>query len=490
MRVASLRVQKVDLAVAALSLLLAATTLLRFTVYADRPLWLDEVWTGMIVTRPSFSEFVRQCSLDANAPLYSVLAAPWAMITGISDRALRSLPALLGSLAPLIALAPPNQTLDRLTKITWCGLLACWIPGIWFSQEARPYTLALALAVANAWTYASLMQRPTRRAAWAWTAISCLLILTHYFGLILVGVQGVAYLAVHKLRALHTWPASLAFLPALAALAVQAPGLIGFSGPQHSWIPNGSFQATMGDLAFILDPVLLIGTSAWFIGIILIGRSRTGASNEPKSEENRGPWLTAACSAVAVIITIGLSFVRPMVIPRYFSEYVPGLFLGLSLAAAEFSRRVPLGSASLVAIFAATVAYWAATLTPGGNMFSWERASEALAVGHPKRLVFMWDTPLGGEPTSLKGVGGFFFARAGNPVTVDPVIDTTGEDPNLLLLKRADSAPRTVIIWIYDLNVRNTNALKYPPRIEQIDARWECENFGVQSLAVMGCSWR
>jgi uncharacterized membrane protein len=490
MRVATLKAHRVDLAAVAVGLLLAATTFLRFTVYADRPLWLDEVWTGMIVTRPSLAEFVRQCSLDANAPLYSVLAAPWAMITGISDRALRSLPAVMGSLAPLIALTPSDQTVNRPTRLTWCGLLACWVPGLWFSQEARPYTLALALAVANACAFASLIERPSHRSAWAWTAVSCLLILSHYFGAVLVGIQGVAYLVIHELRAVRTWPASLAFLPALAALSVQAPGLIGFSAPQHSWIPYGSVQATLGDLAFILDPVLLIATSAWFIGIILIGRLYTGVSDEPKNAEHRGPWLTAACSAVAVIATIGLSFVRPMVIPRYFLEFVPGLFLGLSLAAADFSRRLPFGSAPLVAIFAAAATYWAATLTPGGNTFSWERASEALAASHPKHLVFMWDTPLGGEPTSLEGVGGFFFARAGSPVTVEPAIDTTGEDPNLLLLKLAGSDPQTVIIWIYDLHVRNTNALKHPPRIEQIDPRWECKNFGVQSLAVIGCSRR
>jgi hypothetical protein len=106
---------------------------------------------------------------------------------------------------------------------------------------------------------------------------------------------------------------------------------------------------------------------------------------------------------------------------------------------------------------------------------------------HPKRLAFMWDTPLGGERTSLEGVGAFFFARAGHPLFVDPVIDTTAQDPNLMLLQRA-SPPGSVIIWIYDLSVRHTLASRFPPRIEQLDPVWECKNYGTEVLGVMGCS--
>jgi uncharacterized membrane protein len=472
------------LAATALGLLLVATTILRFTLHADRPLWLDEVWTGMIVTRHSFADFFRECRLDANAPLYSILAAAWAQVSGVSDRALRFLPEVLGCAAPVIAVLP-RDGVDRATRLTWCGLLACWIPGIWYSGEARPYTLALALAVANTAAYVELLRKPGHRTAWIWTSLSSLAILTHYFGAVLVCIQGLVYLFVHKTRAVRTWPAALAFVPAFAALAVQAQGLIGFTSEQHAWIQKARPLSVVGYLQFLLDPLTLLGTSLWFIAVIAIGRALR-AEVPDTQDDQRESWIAAACAVAAVVVTIGLGFWRPMVIPRYFIEFAPGVLFGIALAAVRFSSEMRFAPAVLVGIFAVSLGV-SVKDTGSGNSFSWEQASTDLMATRPTRLVFMWDTPLGGTPKTIEGVGGFFFERAGRHVVVDPVIDVTGQDPNALLLEHA-KPPGSVIIWIYDNGVPHTLASQFPPRIDTLDPRWRCRNYVTAWLGVIGCS--
>lgn len=475
---------RLDWAAAALALLLVATAVLRFGLYADRPFWLDEVWTGMIATRRSFPDFVRECLFDANAPLYSCLAALWAQVSGVSDRAIRFLPGVLGCVAPLIALIP-QRGVDRAVRLTWCGLIACWIPGIWLSGEARPYTLALALAVANTVAFIELLRQPSQRSAWIWTGLSSLAILTHYFGAVLVAIQGVAYLVVHRQRALRTWPAALAFLPAFAALAAQAHVLVKFSSGQHAWIPRASLTSGLADLWYLVDPVALFGALCWFAAVAVVAR-RLGPPRASESSGVDAAWVAASCGVLAALTTVLLGFVRPMVVPRYFTEFAPALFLAVSLAAARVSGALRPAPALLVGVFALSVAMWARHPPEPDNLFSWEQASTDLMAQHPSRLVFMWDTPMGGNPSSIAGVGGFFFERAGQPIVVDPVIGKAGEDPNQLLLAHA-KAPGSAIIWIYDTGVAHTSAIAFPPRIEALDPDWRCKNYGAGALGIVAC---
>ena len=198
-------------------------------------------------------------------------------------------------------------------------------------------------------------------------------------------------------------------------------------------------------------------------------------------------WITAGCAVLAMGLAVGLGMFKPMFIQRYLIGFTPGVMLGLALLAERFERswaRAPLFLVAAYFLLAVKLAF-----TPLHNVtpLNFEAASNALMTQAPRRLAFMWDNPTQPEASALRGVGGFFFDRAGHPVDVDPVRARSDQDPNAALLQQA-SGPGTAILWIYDLNVEGTAALRFPPRIAAIDPRWRCRNFGKGPLGVIGCS--
>jgi hypothetical protein len=455
---------------------------MRFAVYPDRPLWLDEVWTGMIVSQPTLAGFIHQCSIDVNGPLYSILAALCAPVLGISDHGLRVLPCAFGIVAPLVALTP-QRSIDWPTRAVWSALLACWIPGLLFSQEARPYTLTLALGVANTIAFAGLMDAPGRRAAWAWAIISALFVLSHYFVALIVSVQLLAFVAIFRKRAVATWPALLAFSPVLAALSMQADGLAHFSTKATSWIRLLDWTGVYSDIAFLFGlPVLALTTILWFAATIVLRRPST--ADQPRVAT--GPWLAAGCAVGSALAALGIGFIRPVLVDRYLTGYAPGVLLSLALAATRYGRGWAISAPALVAPFAVMAGVWAASPHPTENRFSWEKAASALMAWRVDRLVFLWDTPLGGERTSIQGVGGFFFARSGRAIPVDPVILTSGQDPNPVIVARA-RPPGSGVLWIYDRMITGTAALEHPPRLGSYHSGLRCQDFGDKRFGILAC---
>jgi len=463
---------------------LIATTIMRFTVGARSPLWLDETWTGMIASQPTLADFARQCYLDVNGPLYYLIAWPWAHLSGLSNAALRFPAFLFGAATPLVALLPV-RIMDRQVRFVWSAFLACWIPGLAFSQEARCYSLVLFLGAANAVAYAALLRGPSARRAWTWTAVSSLLILSHYYGLVLVGIQGVAYLAIHRARALRTWPAAFAFAPAAASLTMHAMLLLKFASADRGWIPLLTVHDLFAQVVFVFGPAFLIAAMCLVLLLALVWRLRS----KDRPAGAAFPVMlgvVVACSIAAAIVAVSVGFVRPAYVNRYLTAFVPGVFLGVALLADRLSRHLRLAPQMLAALPFSVTILWAALTGEDGSPFNFQVASQALMADRPARLVFLWDTPMRVDPAALRGVGGFFFQRAGHPVAVDPVSLNPGEDPNTVLLGRA-AQPHTAILWIYDLSVHDAAARRRPPVIGRLDPAWRCRNFGKGKLGVVAC---
>jgi uncharacterized membrane protein len=115
----------------------------RVAVGSGQPLWLDEAWTGAIIAQPDVNGLFREIYLDPNGPLYFVLMYGWSKLFGLSDAALRFPSLVFGAAAPLLIAFARVPGLSRDARLAWATLLAVWVPGIWFSQEARCYSLLL-----------------------------------------------------------------------------------------------------------------------------------------------------------------------------------------------------------------------------------------------------------------------------------------------------------------------------------------------------------
>jgi hypothetical protein len=71
------------------------------------------------------------------------------------------------------------------------------------------------------------------------------------------------------------------------------------------------------------------------------------------------------------------------------------------------------------------------------------------------------------------------------PVTVARLAPDA--DPNFALLRMAPQRPGSAILWAYHREVPGTRGARYPARIDAIDPRWRCRDFGVKPTAVIAC---
>ena len=471
--------------------LLAAAALafgawLKLTVEAGGPLWLDEGWTLGIVGRPAWPQVVAQLRLDVNPPLYFVLLRGWTGVFGDGNAALRGFSTLAAGLLPAAALLPGAGP-DTRDRWTWAALLALWGPGIAFAQEARGYALLTLLAAGQTVLFAHLLTRPGRSRAALWVAAAALTALTQHHALLLTAAQGLALVARERGRVVRLWPAALAFAPALAWDALQAPRIAVFSRAEHAWYPP--FDAAVGEAA---GEVLAGAWPAALAALALAGAAAAATRARRRAPETFAPaegalWAAALASVAGGLLLVGLGALKPSLAPRYLAPFAPGALLSpvLMLRGAEGWPRAA-ARAAIVLVFAAAAGAAAGSAnTAARRAYQFETASADLARAGVRRLAFLWDNPTDAAlaPSEREALADAFFVRARRPVRVLGVSLRPGEDPNLRLAQ----APADGLVWLYDLRVPRTAARRFPPRLQARDPALDCRRYAGGSLGVVAC---
>jgi uncharacterized membrane protein len=483
---------KLMLVLAALTV--GGSTLIRLFVGQGDPLWLDEAWTGAIVGQPSWAETLRQTYLDVNAPLYYLFMHAWQGMFGVSDFALRAPSILAGIITPIALMLTRTKGLEASDRIVWAALTGLWIDGLWYSADARCYVFLVLFCALQTSAFANLLASPNTRRAAIWAAWTSLSILTHYHALFLGAVQGLMFLALAPRRAIASWKAALVFLPMVAWMGVHATRVVQFARPDVAWYDLLRPQDLVWLIQFIFPNLLMLLIPGAGLGLILWRALRR------QPQQDLAPaalWWAGVSALVGVSLVIGLGFLRPSFTLRYLTPYAPGLFLLATLLVRSLNPAwsTPNLSASLAARLAVVVlaldgaASWAmAAYGHTSRPFTYEAASLDMLKAHPDQIVFTWDHPAAQveDPSQYDVAGGFFFRRAGSKAVITPVLVQPGEDPNLKLLAAA-KGPHSAILWLYDMGVHGTQARRFPPRIETLDPRFHCRQYGRGSIGVLGC---
>lgn len=444
------------------------------------PLWIDEAVTGVVAAQPGLRAMAEMALQDPNAPLFYALAHAWAGVAGLDDAALRTPSLAAALLTPFIVLLP-NPALDRNQRLLWGALLALAWPSLMFAQEARSYALLLALATGTTVAFLRLVAAPTLGRALLWTSLGTLTVLTHYLAAVVVGLQGLAYLALCGRRALRTWPAVLVVLPAVAWLTWHAPTLARFADPAHAWYQLVELRHFSAVATFLFGTVEL---AAWTLAIATLMLLR-GLVAGVKRRVPSSPTATATPAAVAVVVSVaaaalmlGLGAIRPSFTLRYLVPCVPGILLGAALVAAEMSRRVPASGLVYVLLFGMLAVRWVADGSVPGYKRDLETqsGSRTLMAAGVERVAFVWDNPLFGamDPRFARALGGFFFHRAGMPVAVEVF---QGADIARLDAWTTAAGPRSGLIWIHEPELNGPLAAHFPPAAAR-DPAWRCTRTG------------
>lgn len=487
-------VRRLDLSLLLVGAIIIVTTVLRFTVGASQPLWIDEAWTGMVIRQPTFGLFLHQTFSDTNAPLYYFVAAALGLVTGYSDAAMRFPAALFGALTPLIALRMPLPG-PRAVRLLWTVLVACWIPGIWYSQDARCYTLLVLFATLNVPLFCRLMEAPSRTRFAQWAGAAALMILTHYYAGLLIGIQFLALTAFRRKWWSSIWPGMALFLPAAISMAVSAPKFLLFSDEAVSWIHLVSWTNVYILASHVAGGLLLPAAIVLWAAVCgtigLVGRMRQRTPEPPHRIPL--PLIVAAVSSLAAVATaLAVGTIKPVVYERYLISFAPGVLLGLACLGVGYFDQRRTASTLLAGFYVAMTLLWAAMFWRGYWPLEIETASGYLMKHHPSRVVFLWDEPfmlnLARKTDNFEAITGtqkFFFDRAGDHTPIEAIDVPQGRDPNLVFL-RASRMPGTAILWVYDSVGERVNGREFPP-VLQHSGRFACHDFGKPTINVLAC---
>jgi 4-amino-4-deoxy-L-arabinose transferase-like glycosyltransferase/O-antigen/teichoic acid export membrane protein len=349
----------------ALVALCAAATLLR--VATTRGLWVDEAISVRQAQLPFTEMLADMRDTDVHPPLHHALLWVTVRLAGTSEFAVR-LPSLIAGVALVPAMLWTGRVLyDRRTGWVAAALGAIAPFCVWYSQEARMYSLFMLFATLAVGAQVQAIRRGSRSDWLLYAAATAALIWTQYFALLPVAVQQLAFAVVavrrHRIsrrdpdqqgrsrdftRAwlISTALIAAALLPLLPILYDQftaynsrSNGLVpGQAGAASSAISGGiSVYAVAANMVWAIwgyhaDGTMVQITALWpllmLLLLVLLGRGRSGRT-----------MLLMALVAVpmAALFLIG-SIKRDLFELRYFSGAVPVLLLLLARLVTVLTR--------------------------------------------------------------------------------------------------------------------------------------------------------
>ncbi len=158
-----------------------------YTLRLDaQSLWYDEAVSAWLASM-SLPDLVRWTAHDIQPPLYYVLLHAWMRGVGTSEWALRFFSAWWGVLVVALGAALARRLTRSRVAATLAAVLFTLAPwNVYYSQEARMYTVFVALALALAWVDISTREEGGWRWWSLWGVLGLALLYTHYFGLFLL----------------------------------------------------------------------------------------------------------------------------------------------------------------------------------------------------------------------------------------------------------------------------------------------------------------
>ncbi len=381
----------------ALAGLTALGLAIRFVSLGAQAFHHDEVITVARVIPGSFRHMLHEVKAsESNPPLYYALAWGWAKAFGDGEFAVRSLTALFGAATVPVAYFAARELSSRKAGLLAAAFVALNPMLIWYSQEARSYSLLVFFAAVSFVFFVRVLRGGQRRDLALWALSSALALCSHYFATFPVAIEAAWLLIALRSR----WRAVLPAVGAVAAVELAlVPLLSSQSNPTHiGWIENSPLLVRLKDTGaifmsgetgnliaepirykFAIIPALLV------LGALCLGAWR-GSLRERRGI---GIALSVGAGVVALAILAALGG-KDYLIARNILPALFPLLVAVAIAlASDRARRTGL----VVAI--ALSAYWLAfdihvNATPSLQRLDFSRAARALGTPTQPRAIVTW----------------------------------------------------------------------------------------------------
>ena len=353
---------------AILLIILIAAALLRFRSLGAKSLWLDEIISTRRV-RGSFGEMIEEVAQhDGHPPLYYILQHG-AKALGGGEAAARVPSALAGILLVYVVYRIARKMLGEPAGLAAAGLCAVSAFQVYFSQEARPYSLAMLLAATSFWLFLRLLdhapdhspeavegdsgETSSRKSVpgilcWvSYTAVAVAMLYTYYYLLFALLAEGIA-LALYRRRAkpvIKQWLLSRAvaavlfapYVPVILSRMAGAPA----APAQSRWDVLASMPPALVRMLTGIDLAWLQSSAALTIVIYAIALVPVAAGLILLRKDR--PALAAALSYVLipVVCVVALPWRLQIFEAKHLAFVSPMLLILGTYAAARLWCRPP-----------------------------------------------------------------------------------------------------------------------------------------------------
>jgi 4-amino-4-deoxy-L-arabinose transferase-like glycosyltransferase len=264
---------------------------------------------------------------DLHPPLSYLLFLPWIALFGTAEAAVRSLPLLLG----LISIALLGLLGWRIAGVgaglAGAAFLAFNPLHIAYSQEARPYALAVTLTIAAHLFFLRSLSEGSARNRIGYALLVAAALYTHYFALFALLPHGLIALWLlltgdeDSRRAAQ--PALLGFACAMAAFIAWLPAVVFQATGQPEGPPLGMYdlgKSPLGNAGSILKdvaglgapPFLLPAAAALLVLLVFAFRCRKRLPTAPAASASGGlppRWLGIWLLLAGLLLAVGLPLV-------------------------------------------------------------------------------------------------------------------------------------------------------------------------------------
>lgn len=327
---------------------------LRLPTLGHQSLWFDEAATAIVVKGSLADVFHRVWDQEGSPPLYYLVLWCWVQVGGHGEAALRAVSAGAGlGVLPVAFLAVRRRAGARAALLA-ALLLAASPLLVWFSQEARAYSL-LVLLVAIAGNLALRFDMTGERAAFMGSLVAgALALATHYFAAFLT-VPLAVWLARHQRR-----PPSRRFRLAVAIPFAAGIALLPLALHQSDRA-KGATVGGVGNRLAQLPKQLLVGYHApddtllaLIAGVLVVAALGVAATSLGPDLRRSVLWcLGLAACAVVPMVALGVVGSDYLNTRNAITALLPlSAALGIALSRAWMGPAV---AAGLVAIGIATV---------------------------------------------------------------------------------------------------------------------------------------
>jgi mannosyltransferase len=369
--------------------LTALAALLRFSTLDVQSFWLDETVTADLMRRSFGGMLDALPDSESAPPLYYVVAWLWAKLWGTGEVGLRTLSAVFGTATVPVAYAAAARLATRRVGVIVAALVTVSPLLVWYSQEARVYSLLALLGALSFLGFVAAWRDPSARNVALWAIASALALLTHYFAIFLIAPEAlVLFLAGRQRR-------QVVF--ALIGLAVVSAALLPLALYQRTrggtaWIEDNALVERVGDTAvqFLIGPAApapaVVGPLAAVLAALGVWLLVTrGSDPERRAAKLAGGLGLAAVGAPLLLAVVGIDvFLQKNLIVAWLPlAIVPAIGFG-TLAP---SRVALPATGALCALGGATVI--AVAVTPDLQRDDWREAAAAVDGSSSHRVLLV-----------------------------------------------------------------------------------------------------